>query len=341
MAILLPNVNVNGINKNNHFGIEFPIPELVEGEHAIICFHYDNVNGVVSPLSLDYLQQNNQVGETVITLNRSDLNSGSHSACTIFLIRALGPCNKVTVSYNGNGITAVVYQMQKVTLTAGNRLRAVSPNASQTATGTAVAPSLPTSPLSGAGFPAERLAVRTHAAELAYSAGQWAGTAGWTHLINGTTGAGTASNMCGLSEYRVITTDTTSSPTAPSADHVSLYQLFEEYTDGPVNQAPTANAGTDRTITLPTNTVTISGATATDPDGTVASTVWSQQVGPNTATITGGSTLTPTFSNLVEGLYTFRLTVTDNEGATATDDMLVTVNPEPAAAKPRRIILIT
>ncbi|NJO24917.1 MAG: DUF4990 domain-containing protein, partial [Bacteroidia bacterium] len=37
----------------------------------------------------------------------------------------------------------------------------------------------------------------------------------------------------------------------------------------PANQPPTANAGTDRTITLPVNNVTLNGS-GTDPDGTIA-----------------------------------------------------------------------
>ena len=35
---------------------------------------------------------------------------------------------------------------------------------------------------------------------------------------------------------------------------------------------------------------------------------------------------TTTLTNLVQGTYVFRLTVTDNSGATATDDVTVTVN---------------
>lgn len=87
------------------------------------------------------------------------------------------------------------------------------------------------------------------------------------------------------------------------------------------NMPPSAYAGLDMTVGTPS--ATISGATATDSDGTVASTVWSQVSGPNTASISGGSTLTPTFSSLVTGSYTFRLTVTDNQGATSIDDMVV------------------
>src|SRR3989344_2979692 len=90
------------------------------------------------------------------------------------------------------------------------------------------------------------------------------------------------------------------------------------------NVAPTANAGIDRPITLPTNSVVISGASENDTDGTIASRTWTKQSGP-AATITNGSTLTPTFSALTAGTYIFRLTVTDNGGLIGFDEMTVVV----------------
>ena len=47
----------------------------------------------------------------------------------------------------------------------------------------------------------------------------------------------------------------------------------------------------------------------------------------NTATINNGTTLTPTFTNLIEGTYVFQITVTDNLGGTASDTMQVVVEP--------------
>ena len=92
-----------------------------------------------------------------------------------------------------------------------------------------------------------------------------------------------------------------------------------------VNQPPLANAGPDQSITLPTSTATLTGS-GTDSDGTIASYQWSQVSGPTTATITTPTTATTTVTGLVQGSYTFRLTVTDNRGATATDDSILTVN---------------
>jgi gliding motility-associated-like protein len=96
---------------------------------------------------------------------------------------------------------------------------------------------------------------------------------------------------------------------------------------------PIANAGIDLTITLPTNSITITGS-ATDSDGTVESFVWEQVSGPNTATITNPLQSDITVSSLIQGSYTFKLVVTDNDGLTDSDQMTLTVNPEPPNVAP-------
>jgi parallel beta-helix repeat protein len=94
------------------------------------------------------------------------------------------------------------------------------------------------------------------------------------------------------------------------------------------NVPPTVDAGVNQTITLPTNSVTLTG-TAGDTDGTVVSYLWSKTSGPSTFTITTPTTISTTVTGLVAGTYIFQLLVTDNLGATATDTITITVNPAP------------
>ncbi|SHG08081.1 PKD domain-containing protein, partial [Flavisolibacter ginsengisoli DSM 18119] len=101
---------------------------------------------------------------------------------------------------------------------------------------------------------------------------------------------------------------------------------------GTGNQAPTVNAGAPQTITLPTNSVTLNG-TASDPDGSIASYSWTKISG-GAATITSPSNPSTTVTGLVEGSYVFRLTVTDNLGASSSGDVAVTVQTATSANQP-------
>lgn len=97
----------------------------------------------------------------------------------------------------------------------------------------------------------------------------------------------------------------------------------------PINQLPTATANVNpSTITLPTNSTTLSG-TGTDIDGTIIAYSWTRQSGPTQFSISSPNAVTTTVSNLVQGSYVFRLTVTDNKGATGFDDVDVTVLATP------------
>jgi hypothetical protein len=90
------------------------------------------------------------------------------------------------------------------------------------------------------------------------------------------------------------------------------------------NAAPVANAGADKKIVLPTNSVKLYGS-AKDSDGSIASYKWTQYGGPTTATISYSTSPTATVSGLRAGKYYFRLTVKDNDGATDIDNVLVNV----------------
>ena len=97
-----------------------------------------------------------------------------------------------------------------------------------------------------------------------------------------------------------------------------------------VNAAPVANAGADKIISLPTNSVSLTGS-ATDADGTISSYAWVKISGPTTGTIAAPAASATSLNSLVQGVYKFQLTVTDNNGATGKDTVQVTVNAAAAA----------
>jgi hypothetical protein len=122
--------------------------------------------------------------------------------------------------------------------------------------------------------------------------------------------------VAGTYNFTLAVTDTSG---AVSTDTVNL-----TVTSTAANMAPMVNAGFDQNVILPTNTATFM-ATASDPDGPIASYAWTQLTGPITAVLAGTDTPTLQLSALENDLYTFRVTVTDNLGATAMDDVMLTV----------------
>jgi hypothetical protein len=83
-------------------------------------------------------------------------------------------------------------------------------------------------------------------------------------------------------------------------------------------------AGQDITVTLPANTATLIG-TGVDPDGVIASYSWVKIAGPAGGTLTNANAASTTVGGLVEGTYSYQLTVTDNGGATGRDTIYVFV----------------
>src|SRR6185503_21025119 len=90
------------------------------------------------------------------------------------------------------------------------------------------------------------------------------------------------------------------------------------------NISPIANAGGNGTITLPVNSVPLTG-TGTDADGTVVGYQWSQISGPADASIISPNTAATLVTGMISGVYQFQLTVTDNSGATGTSTVNIRV----------------
>ncbi|NAZ69015.1 glycosyl hydrolase family 18 protein [Vibrio toranzoniae] len=100
-------------------------------------------------------------------------------------------------------------------------------------------------------------------------------------------------------------------------------------TTDPVNRIPTAAAGADQSVEGPAS-VSLDGSASKDSDGTIANYVWSQVSG-TAVTLANGNAAVASF-DVVEvtqqETLTFSLTVTDNEGATSTDTVVITVTPK-------------
>ncbi|MBW2690877.1 MAG: hypothetical protein JRC99_13230, partial [Deltaproteobacteria bacterium] len=117
-----------------------------------------------------------------------------------------------------------------------------------------------------------------------------------------------------------------------SSIHIRLEQLIRGELG---NGAPIANAGSDLTASLGVS-VTFDGSASTDPDGDQITFQWGVVSEPNGSSITLDSitAVTPAFTPLVPGVYTFELVVSDAVISSAADTVSVSVsavNTQPVA----------
>lgn len=90
------------------------------------------------------------------------------------------------------------------------------------------------------------------------------------------------------------------------------------------NIAPTVSVAFDSySMTLPTNQTNLQ-ATASDADGNIVSYLWTKVAGGN-VNIVSPTSITTDITGMVEDSYTFRCTVTDNDGLTASDQKDINV----------------
>lgn len=103
----------------------------------------------------------------------------------------------------------------------------------------------------------------------------------------------------------------------------SIYEMeVYGYPDTTKLLKPIADAGEDKKLYLPENSVIINGS-GIDYDGNIVSYAWTKISGPP-ATLSSENTASLTVSDLsAEGTYEFRLTVTDNDGLSDHDDVAV------------------
>lgn len=102
------------------------------------------------------------------------------------------------------------------------------------------------------------------------------------------------------------------------------------------NTPPTANAGADQLIVLPTNSTTLFGGGSFDIDGTITGYLWTRISGPNTPTIVSPNGMNTNLTGLIQGTYVYQLQVTDDQGAIGTDQISIVVDPSPGNPMVRR-----
>jgi hypothetical protein len=88
-----------------------------------------------------------------------------------------------------------------------------------------------------------------------------------------------------------------------------------------------ANAGPNQNIFLPKDSVFLDGTASKDPNGSITGYLWKKLYGPAAYDISNPTAVKTIVKNLTEGDYTFKLTVTDDEGLTASDTVHVKVYP--------------
>jgi hypothetical protein len=118
---------------------------------------------------------------------------------------------------------------------------------------------------------------------------------------------------------------------------LDLTEIGEHYDNGfldnnsvtALRPEPAADAGADQSVTEG-DTVELDGSGSSDADGTIVSYQWQQLTGPTATPLANAATDTASFTaptvDAAGAILTFRLTVTDNEGQSSSNDTSVQVN---------------
>jgi hypothetical protein len=176
---------------------------------------------------------------------------------------------------------------------------------------------------------------------------------------------GGGAHCCWNSEYDTATTWTMPSNSniseivgQPQAMNVWQWLLRQGDTSMPASQSvpatpPTVSAGSAQTVTLPVDSVTLSGTATANGGATISGSSWTQVSGPNTATIGGMATplvkaalavtapagdtsltVSTAVSGLVAGTYVFELTVQASNGLSSTSTVTIAVKAPVVTAPP-------
>jgi predicted esterase len=99
------------------------------------------------------------------------------------------------------------------------------------------------------------------------------------------------------------------------------------------NSLPVASAGNDTVIQLHA-AYELDGSSSVDGDGNISSYNWTKASGPDAFKISDPQKPKTILSDLVQGVYTFRLTVVDDRNGKASDIVQITVEADPDTLPP-------
>ncbi len=122
--------------------------------------------------------------------------------------------------------------------------------------------------------------------------------------------------------------------TNPNCDEdILVMESYSNTCDLLENQAPISNAGLDQTTSYG-QVVTLDGSSSTDPDGAISAYAWSQISGTDIELGSVSEQITTFTSPNIEGDLVFRLVVLDDQSASDSDTVIVSVintNVDPVA----------
>jgi len=297
----------------------------------------DNVSVTVLP-ALNVLPTANAGADQTITLPTSTAtfagsgNDADGSIVSYLWTKISGPAGGTitTPTSATSGVTALQEGTYSFRLTVTDNSGATATDLMQIIVNPAIPPAnIP--PVSIAGSD-QVIQLPTNAATLTGSGTDADGTiiSYWWDKLSGPTGGGIVTPALASTGLIALTAGTyvyqltvTDNGGATATDNVQIIVLAA------ANVPPTANAGSNITITLPTSSVTLTAIASTDSDGTIVSYLWQKISGPNGGTIASPNSLTTTINSLQKGTYNFTLTVTDDDGATGTTTIQIIVNKAP------------
>jgi PKD domain len=113
---------------------------------------------------------------------------------------------------------------------------------------------------------------------------------------------------------------------------IIIFATCKKTEEAPADKPPVSKAGTDETIYVPTDSITLDGSASRDPDGNIIRYEWTKISGPDTFNILKPSAVRTKVMNLQSGTYKFQLKVTDSTGISALDTVQIRVaGPAPIA----------